>query len=238
MAIGNFTDDHHLPGSPVVKTFVFAISPADRKANPGTQVYNATCQEDEGRAAKTVPFTVSAEPATATPKPAAEAKLNSGKFNFDSAHAVTNPPGLDGLVDQVIRYCIPVVNILPDGTLDGLCTYSGVTNEYTADVSIRAAVTGKVKDGGGFDFTFDVYMHAPNGWKLTNVSDVTIWAEEWKYTVTIRGSGTLAADNSSNGTAKFDYSCDTGASNLLWCLNSTTKSAFSGTIPWTFVPEP
>ncbi len=236
MAIGNFTDDHHLPGSPVVKTFVFAISPADRKANPGTQVYNATCQEDELRTSKTTSFIVTGETATATLAPVKEEKKIFARFHFDGANAVTTPAGLGGLVDEVIRDCIPIVKIFPDGTMDGLCEYSGATSIYTK-ANIWAKVTGTIKDAGKFDFLYEVQMYYPNGWKLTDVSDVTIWAEEWKYIVTIRGSGTLAADNSSSGTANFDYSCDSGASNLLFCWKSQTKTAFSGTIPWSLVPE-
>ena len=236
MAIGNFTDDHHLPGSPVVKTLVFSISPADRKTNPGTQVYTATCQEDELRTSKTTSFTVTEETATATTEPVKQEKTIFAKFHIDSAKAVTTPPGLGGLVDEVIRDCTPTVKIFPDGTMDGLCEYSGATNIYSK-VDIWAKVTGTVKDAGKFDFLYEVQMYSPNGWKLTDVSDVTIWAEEWRYTVTIRGSGTLATDNSSSGTANFDYSCDSGASNLLFCWKSQTKTSFSGTIPWTLVPE-
>lgn len=236
MAIGNFTDNHHLPGSPVVKTLVFSISPADRKANPGTQVYTATCQEDELRTSKTTSFTVTGETATVTTEPAKDQKTIFTRFHFDSATAVTNPPGLGGLVDEVIRDCIPTVKIFPDGTMDGLCEYSGATSIFTK-ANIWAKVTGTVKDAGKIDFLYEVQMYYPNGWKLTDVSDVTIWAEEWKYIVTIRGSGTLAADNSSSGTAIFDYSCDSGASNLLFCWKSQSKTAFSGNLSWTLVPE-
>lgn len=236
MSIGNFTDDHHLQGNPVVKTLPFSISDADRKANRGTNVYTATCQEDELRTSKTTSFTVTGETATATTEPVKQEKTIFAKFHIDSANAVTTPSGLGGLVDEVIRDCTPTVKIFPDGTMDGLCEYSGATNIYTK-VNIWAKVTGRVKDAGKFDFLYEVQMYSPNGWKLTDVSDVTIWAEEWRYTVTIRGSGTLAADNSSSGTANFDYSCDSGASNLLFCWKSQTKTSFSGTIPWTLVPE-
>ncbi len=122
-----------------------------------------------------------------------------------------------------------------NGTLTGSCEYTGTSTHLTQD-SIIVTVTGNAVPGGSFNFTYNVSESGPNGWKNgDNPSDVIITSTAAQWYVFYTGSGNFTSPTQASGVANFDYTCDSGASNLFWCSGQQFET-FKGTINWSFEP--
>jgi hypothetical protein len=214
-------------GQPVKlsESLIFTVKGQDGKVETG--VYEAACYSERNNFPLTTNFTVVEAKTAIFPL--------TGQIRFDISGVQTNPPGLGGLIDEVIRDCIPDVTFTSDGKIEGLCEYSGPTIIYT-HATIKITVDGTIDQEGNFEFTYTAYVSDPNNWTLPDTSpDVDVWAEIWYYEVDISGNGALTAMGGASGVADFEYSCDTGADNLLACRESSPTYFFEGTIPWVFV---
>ena len=114
---------------------------------------------------------------------------------------------------------------MPEVSLDSLGNLSGQCEKLhiaalLMDESITVHVTGKVDAAGNFSFSYEVSeIGAPNGaWRISYV-----------------GQGKLTLGGQASGRAIFSFSCNSGADNLIWCGKQTSE-AFSGAVPWNFVP--
>jgi hypothetical protein len=167
---------------------------------------------------------------TATP----QAKNLQGKIVFDYHSYQSSRPSGAGELDRITKWCIPEVIIAPDGIISGTCEFSG-----TADLvksTVIASVTGSAVQGGSFNFTYTVTEKGSNGWDLKPGENpsVPVWSNEAKWEISYIGSGNFTSATQASGTANFDFTCDSGADNLLWCWKQP-KESFSGTIKWSFI---
>jgi len=91
------------------------------------------------------------------------------------------------------------------------------------NTEIKARVFGQVDQSGRISITCEV-------------SEIGYPNEVWQ--VNYSAGGTInPASGVALGNADFSYSCASGQDNLLWCVSKTSDS-FTGTILWTFLPNP
>jgi hypothetical protein len=171
---------------------------------------------------------------TATaPASTATSTLLIGRITFALGTARSDRPGASGDLDDITRWCIPEITIAADGNLTGSCEFTGQTALLT-ESTVRATVTGSAVRGGDFNFSYQVQESGPNGWKTgDNPVDVHITSTAAQWYVFYTGTGKFTSPTRAEGTANFEYTCMSGASNLLWCSSSEMET-FKGTVDWNF----
>lgn len=226
------------------KTLPFTVAQTNGVTQPGT--YLAGCTTERNSTPVTTTFVVIGDatpmpelPSNSVPTPTAtlQAATLKGRIVFDyNTYQSTRPSG-GGELDRVTKWCIPDVTITPDGFVSGTCEFSGTA--FLAQSTVTAHITGIAVQGGSFSFSYVVTEQGSNGWNLKPGENpsVPVWSNEAKWEISYTGSGNFTSATQASGTATFDFSCDSGADNLIWC-NSQTHEAFSGTVLWSFVPAP
>ena len=169
---------------------------------------------------------------TPTVTPTLPRQLKAGKILFNYAAAQSQRAGSGGELDAVTKWCVPDVTIGSDGSIKGVCEYSGNTQLIKAN--IRVEVEGVLSKTGAVQFTYDVTEKGSNGWTVQdNPVDVTVTSTEAVWHIQYTGEGAQTGAGQASGEADFTYSCDSGATNLYWCASKISES-FSGKIPWRF----
>jgi len=162
-----------------------------------------------------------------------------GRIKFDYNGYQSSRPSGAGELDVITSPCIPMVTVSPDGVVSGDCEQTGPTTIRT-NVTTVVHVTGTAERGRKFDFRYEATEKFPNGWGDVpgTPMDVTVWSfEQVRHVVYYTGTGNFTSATQASGEAYFDFSCDTGASNLIHCWK-WAKESFSGTLPWSFEPSP
>ncbi|MBA4386116.1 MAG: hypothetical protein C0410_15375 [Anaerolinea sp.] len=150
--------------------------------------------------------------ATLTVTPTQKKPNVNGQILFDFSNVDSTREGAGGELKRVTELCIPDIILNGEGTLTGYCEKLHIQALLT-DESITTSVNGKVDDSGNLTFTYEVSeIGTPNG--------------AWR--ITYEGQGDITS-----GTALFNFNCNSGADNLVWCWKWTSES-FSGSLPWTF----
>lgn len=227
------------------KTLAFSVAADNLTIQPGT--YLAGCTTETNSAPVTTTFIVIAtvtptpelpsEPA-AMPTATLQTAPLKGKIIFDYNSYQSSRPSGAGELSVPTSNCIPEVTITADGVISGNCEYNGPTSIRTQS-TITVHVTGIAVQGGSFTFTYDVTERFPNGWGDVQGSpaDVNVWSFEQVRHIFYTGTGVFTSATQASGVATFDFSCDTGADNLIHCWK-WSKESFSGTISWSFIPSP
>ena len=210
------------------KTLPFTVAQTNGVTQPET--YLAGCTTERNSTPVTTTFVVIGEatptpelPSNSVPTPTAtlQAATLKGRIVFDYTTYQSARPSGGGELDQVTKWCIPEVTVTPDGVVSGTCEKSHITARLV-DESFSVQITGRLDQVGNITFSYDVSeIGNPNG--------------AWR--ISYEGQGKFTSATQASGTASFSYSCNSGADNLLWC-SSQTYEAFSGTVPWSFIPTP
>jgi hypothetical protein len=214
-----------------VATMPFSVKSVN--GSPEIGIYTAACSTQEVGGKLTTAFVVT-QPATATPEapsyqatepPAARPALK-GRIIFDYKNANTNPAGWGAYLDEVVKNCIPNVNIGVDSSIHGECEYSGTTI-HLENATVTVLVTGSIDKLGNVTFSYEV---SEIGAVVENNNHIGTWR------ISFTGHGMFTSATQASGNADFGYDCNSGSENRLWC-QSQTSSSFSGSLPWSFVPS-
>jgi hypothetical protein len=215
-----------------IRSLPFSVAQRNGVIQPGTYLagcitnnsdsspVTTTFKVKDDTASTPTPENPSAPKATPTVNPQPQAAALKGQIVFDFAKAQSSRAGAGGETSRVTNLCIPDITITADGSLSGACEKLHI-QALLVDESITAQVNGTMDASGNVAFSYDVSeIGNPNG--------------AWR--ISYKGQGKFSSATLASGIASFSYSCSSGADNLLWC-SSQTYEAFSGTVPWSFVPS-
>jgi hypothetical protein len=178
------------------------------------------------------------QPPAATPPPAIEPTATTppvlkGKIIFEYRSPNTTPAGWGDYLNEMnllaggVQACEPEVTIASDSSLHGECEYKGTTL-LLEDASVTALVSGSIDKLGNVTFTYEI---SQVGTRVESGIHIGTWR------VSYSGHGVFSSATQASGTAEYGYDCASGDDSRLWC-QSQPSSSFSGSIPWSFVPNP